>query len=532
MLIYDQLKAPLGTNLNSLRAILSKKIRLNSGQIKDLCVLRKSIDARKKPELFEVYSVSFSCENENKVLKSCKQVRLYKEIKYCFPACEDHSKDKKIVVIGMGPAGLFCAYYLALAGYNPLVVERGADVDTRKNDIDEFWESGKLLLNSNVQFGEGGAGTFSDGKLNTLVNNKSGRIKEVLNTFVKFGAPENILYDSKPHIGTDILINVVKNIRNEIINLGGQVRFNSQVTDIVLDSNGNIKSIIVNDCEKIDLDYAVLALGHSARDTFKMLYDHGIHMEQKPFAMGFRVQHNQDTIDLSQYGSTKEDMIYYPGAAPYKLACKTNNDRNVYSFCMCPGGYVVNASSEYNMLAINGMSYSGRNSRNANSAILMNVDIDDFPNDGVLAGVELQRNLEAKAYSLGNGKIPCCRFADFTLDNIEKQSFDGNSVKPEFKGQYQYADLKNLFPKNFTDAFVDGMSCFGSIIKGFDSADTIVAGIESRSSSPVRITRDHDFESLNCKGLYPCGEGAGYAGGIMSAAMDGIKVAEAIVRRD
>lgn len=527
MLIIDQFKTPISTKESELKIILASKLKINIDSIKDIKIIKKSIDARKKPEVFYVYSIAFHTDNEGKLLKKNKDLRLFEEKEYKIPSDVNYdiSKEGRPVVIGAGPAGLFCGLILAMEGLKPIVLERGKSVDERKSDIDYFWNNGKLLLNSNVQFGEGGAGTFSDGKLNTLVKDKDGKIKFVLKTFVRFGAKESIVYDSKPHIGTDVLIDVVKNIRNEIINLGGEVFFESQVTDLDV-SNGEINAVYINDSKKIDCKNIVLAIGHSARDTFYMLRDKKLMLEQKPFAVGFRVIHNQSMIDKSQYGFDKS-FDFYPGAAPYKLACKVNNGRNVYSFCMCPGGYVVNASSEHDMLAINGMSYSKRDSSTANSAILINVNCEDFPSKDVLAGVDLQRNLEQKAFSLGKGKIPYCRFADFI-----GESSNDLEVVPDFKGQSEYVNLNKFFNEEFTEAFVDGMKQFGKTIKGFDSPKCIVAAVESRSSSPVRITRNENFESLNIKGVFPCGEGAGYAGGIVSAAVDGIRVAEAILRKD
>ena len=529
MLIIEQFKTPIDVNESKLKDLLALKLKIDRDSIKDFSIVKKSLDARKKPELFNVYSLAFSCNKEGSLLKNkkIKNLKSYTLPKEYDPSefYKDENSGAKIAVIGMGPAGLLCGICLARAGFKPIILERGKDADSRKADIESFWKNGKLLLNSNVQFGEGGAGTFSDGKLNTLIKDRDGRITYVLKTFIEFGAKKEILYDAKPHIGTDVLINVVKNIREEIIKLGGTVRFEAQVTDFLIDDDNNLKALIVNDEERIDVDKAILCIGHSARDTFKTLKDRKVFMEQKPFAVGFRVQHPQSIIDISQYGFDKNTCDFYPGAAAYKLACHTSKGRNVYTFCMCPGGYVVNASSEFNSLAINGMSYSGRSGNNANSAVLINVDVTDFPTDDVLAGVDFQRVIEQRAYELGKGRIPYCRLGDFK-DAGSDCSFE---ITPEFKGEYEEADLSSLLPEEFTEAFVEGMSLFGQKIKGFDSKDCIVVGVESRSSSPVRITRDENFVSLSTKGLYPCGEGAGYAGGIVSAAVDGIKAFEAVL---
>lgn len=532
MLIVEQLKLREKLDNATIIPALAKKLNLRPGDLRSVNIHKRAIDARKKPDLMFIYNVSFACDREAAILKNKRSglnVRIYEPAVEFDPAnlFKDSHEGKTIAVAGFGPAGIFCAYCLALAGFKPLVFERGKSVDDRTADVEDFWKTGKLLLNSNVSFGEGGAGTFSDGKLNTQIKDRSGFIHFVLKTFVKFGAPEEIIYDSKPHIGTDVLKKVIKNIRNEIINLGGEVRFSSQITDILI-ADDRIKAVYINDSERTDVDALILAIGHSARDTFKTLYEKGVFLEKKPFAVGFRVMHPQEMIDKSQYGFIKEESCNYPGAAPYKLATHVSNDRNVYSFCMCPGGYVVNASSEYNHTAINGMSYSGRDGVNANSAILVNVDENDFPGDNPLAGVDFQRVLEERAYTLGEGKIPYCRLGDF--ENISEDK--DIAVKPVFKGQSKYADLKGLLPGDLEEAFVEGMHAFGKTIEGFDNPGTLVAAVESRSSSPVRITRDEKFESVNVKGLYPCGEGAGYAGGIVSAAVDGIKVFCAVLERN
>jgi uncharacterized FAD-dependent dehydrogenase len=469
-------------------------------------------------------------------------------VEYQFPKCGQEAVRDRIVVIGMGPAGLFCAYYLAKAGFPVLVLERGKCVEERTKDVLSFWESGRLHTQSNVQFGEGGAGTFSDGKLNTVVKDKDGRNAQVLRTFVAFGAPEKITYDAKPHIGTDVLTKIVRNMREEIIRLGGEVRFESCMTQISIEE-GCVRAICVNGAEWISCSQVVLAIGHSARDTFEMLYEKEVPMEQKPFAVGLRVEHPQVDINRSQYGPEDAGAL---GAAPYKVIGKGQNGRAVYSFCMCPGGYVVNASSEEGYTAVNGMSYSGRDGNNANSAIVVAVGPDDFGSEHPLAGMYFQRDLEKKAFALGEGKIPVQRYGEFRAQVLRNRADDcqddrntfagagacagadadaGASVfQPQCKGAYKWANVSEILPRECNEAFVDGMESFGRQIQGFDRPDAILSGVESRTSSPVRILRDISLES-EIKGLYPCGEGAGYAGGITSAAMDGLRVAEAIARR-
>ena len=431
----------------------------------------------------------------------------------------------------MGPAGLFCAYYLAQHGYAPVILERGEDVDTRQADVEAFWQTGRLKPDSNVQFGEGGAGTFSDGKLNTLVKDKYGRNTEVLKTFVRHGADPAIVYQAKPHIGTDVLSRVIKSMREEILRLGGEVRFKSQVTEIIT-QNGQVTGVVVNGREEIPCEQVVLAPGHSARDTFAMLYEKNFPMASKPFAVGFRVEHPQSLINRSQYGA---EHVKELGAAAYKVTAKTSCGRGVYSFCMCPGGYVVNASSEHERLAVNGMSYSGRDGKNANSAIIVAVTPADYGSDHPLAGIEFQRRLEQRAYELCDGKLPVQRYGDFREKvtgeprKIQKGSEDGSwdSLEPQCKGAFAWADLTGILPVECNQAFVEGMDSFDRQISGFASPSVILTGVESRTSSPVRIERDENLQS-GIRGCYPCGEGAGYAGGITSAAMDGIRVAEQI----
>ncbi|MBO4458313.1 MAG: NAD(P)-binding protein [Butyrivibrio sp.] len=545
-----------GKTVNShdeLCGILKKKaakiLRIADRDIEELVIMRHSVDARKKPQIYDVFMAdlyltkSHDRSYEEKIVSKAKD----KSVSVVDPVIYDFCKkagidgdipkeasDKKIAVIGSGPAGLFCAYMLAENGFKPVVFERGADVDKRQEIVEKFWETGELDTRTNVQFGEGGAGTFSDGKLNTMVKDKDGRGRKALSLFTQFGADEKIMYDAKPHIGTDVLREVVKKMRQRIISLGGDFRFETQVTDIVTDETGTLKALIANGKE-ISFDAAVLAIGHSARDTFSMLKDRSVAMQKKPFAVGFRVEHPQKLINLSQYGIEEPKSL---PVASYKLVTNTDEGRGVYSFCMCPGGFVVNASSEEGMLAVNGMSYSKRDSDNANSAIIITVEPKDFGSDDVLAGVEFQRKLEKKAFELGKGKIPVEYYEDFKKGVLKKESdIDSCSVRfrdiclPNTKGAYTFSNVHEILPDDLNESFVEGMEKFGKIIKGYNSPDAIIAGVETRTSSPVRINRTDTGESESIKGLYPCGEGAGYAGGIMSAAMDGIKIAELIAKK-
>jgi hypothetical protein len=460
------------------------------------------------------------------VLARCRsnQVQAVTEKPYQFPAVGSRKLANPPIIIGTGPAGLFCGYMLAKHGYRPILIERGRPVQQRREDVERFWRDGVLDPSSNVQFGEGGAGTFSDGKLNTLVKDPAGRNRRVLEIFCKMGAPAEILYENKPHIGTDILTAVVKNLREEIKRLGGKIYFESQMTDIVTE-DGRLRALTVNHERTLQTGVAVLALGHSARDTFELLEKRRLRMEPKAFAVGFRVEHPQQMINESQYGRDA-DFEHLP-VAPYKVTANFPDSRGVYSFCMCPGGYVVNASSEEQRLAVNGMSYYRRDSANANSAIIVSVTPSDFPDAGVLSGVAFQRALEEKAYALCSGKIPQQLYGDFIDGRISESYGDFESCT---KGAAGFGALHELLTPDMNRCFAAGMEQFGKRIWGFDRRDAILSGVESRTSSPVRIVRDEQMEG-SVAGIYPCGEGAGYAGGITSAAMDGIRVAEAIARK-
>ena len=542
MILINQLKLRISHTEQEVKTKAAKALMIKESEILSFEILRRSLDCRKKPELFWIYAVEVMVREEEKVLARAKknsrgkeQLSISDRVRYHFPDVKKlnlvNDVERRPVIVGAGPAGLFCAYYLATAGLCPILLERGRKVEERQRDVEKFWETGVLDVASNVQFGEGGAGTFSDGKLNTLVKDKDGRNRAVLETFVKYGANEKILYDQKPHVGTDILAKVIVNLRNDLIRMGAEIRFENQVTDLVLE-NGSITGVVINGKEKLYCEFLVLAIGHSARDTFSMLLEKEMPMEAKPFAVGLRVEHPQGMINLSQYGMEDPGEL---GAATYKLTAKTSTGRGVYSFCTCPGGYVVNASSEEGRLAVNGMSYSGRNGKNANSAIIVSVTPEDYPNEGPLSGIAFQRSLEEKAFQLGAGRIPVQRYGEFWervqgIDGSKEVKETEKGFMPACKGQFTWADLSELLPKACSVAFVEGMTQFGKQIKGFDRSDAILSGVESRTSSPVRILRDGNLEA-SIHGIYPCGEGAGYAGGITSAAMDGLRVGEEILKR-
>ncbi len=563
---------------SDLEAEIRKELRLKNESFQ-YEIMRRSIDARKKPEIRYVYTVDVTIQKPGSVLKRVKnkKVLLTEKPVYVFPCSEPENsgqeqgsqesgsmphavKGQKApapVVVGSGPAGLFCTLMLARAGKKPVLIERGEPVEDRVQSVQSFWETGKLDPQSNVQFGEGGAGTFSDGKLNTLIKDPEGKIRFVLKEFVMAGADPSILYDHKPHIGTDVLVKVVKNLREEIIREGGSVRFRTCLTGIRTNTDAGPRySLELNGGEEyLETDELVLAIGHSARDTFEMLYRSEFPMQAKAFAVGLRMEHPQKLINDDMYGT---DCTYELGAAPYKVTHKCEDGRGVYSFCMCPGGYVVNASSEPGRLAVNGMSYSGRNSENANSAIVVTVTPEDYQADHPLSGLRFQRDLEEKAWKLGQGSIPVQRFGDFcgaSVPNAEKTAetaagkdsesdTDGargreaelqryyEHMHPEMKGAFRFADVRSLLPEELNQSLIEGIHAFGKKIRGFDSADALLSGVESRTSSPVRIPRGENGQIDGYPGIFPCGEGAGYAGGITSAAVDGIRIAEAVCRAD
>ena len=532
MIRINQMKLNIEHTSDDFERKILKTLCIKKEELQGFQIRKQSIDARKKPDLYYVYSVDVQVRDEAKVKKTVKNNQIQFQVKpdsYHFEVKGTKGLTHRPVIIGTGPAGLFCGYMLAAHGYQPILLERGADVDQRTKDVEAFWKNGKLNLSSNVQFGEGGAGTFSDGKLNTLVKDKFGRNHEVLRIFAEHGAPESITYESKPHIGTDVLSAVVKEMRKYICAHGGEVRFHSQVTDIQTHSDSGqkiLRKLKIYDSQKqetylLDTDLAVFAIGHSARDTFSMLYQHGLPMQPKAFAVGVRIEHPQEMINQDQYGKNYPSFL---PAAPYKLTANLDNGRGVYTFCMCPGGYVVNASSEEHRLAVNGMSYSRRDSQNANTAVIVTVSPDDFGSDHPLAGVEFQRKLEEAAYLEGNGKVPVQLFGDFCEN---RPSVQLGTVTPHIKGMYQLANVRNIFPEFIAESLTEGIQIFDHKLPGYARYDAVISGVESRTSSPVRLIRDQSLQS-EIRGIYPCGEGAGYAGGITSAAMDGIKAAEMI----
>lgn len=528
MIKIDSIKISAKKNIDIKERIINQ-YNLSSSKINDFSVLKKSLDARDKNNIVYIYSVVFSTDSDKEkyLVKKYGNIDYYKAVNYKLP--ENKITTANAVIVGFGPAGIFAALILVNAGLKPTVIERGNSIEERIEDVNQFFDNNILNTESNIQFGEGGAGTFSDGKLNTGVKDKEGRIDYILKTFVEFGAPKNILYDSKPHIGTDVLRTVIVNIRNYLISKGARIIFNTKFEEII-EENSSVKAIKVLNCKThesyfIDCDKLVLAIGHSSRDTLDYL-SKVIPMEQKPFAVGFRVIHKQSFIDKAQYGEDYEQIYEDLPTCSYKLTYQTNKEqRGVYSFCMCPGGYVVNASSENNRICVNGMSDNDRNSGFANSAVIIQVKTSDFNPDDVLAGVEFQRQIETNAYNLGNGNIPISSFEQFKGNDIE------SDINPDIaiKGKYAKSDLTKILPEFLNEAFVEGMENFDKVIKNYSSSNPLMAGIEARTSSPVKILRNDNFQT-KINGIFPTGEGAGYAGGIISAAIDGIKTAEMILK--
>lgn len=533
MLRISQIRLLPGHSGSELEEKLRKILHLRKSEPLKYQIFKQSIDARKKPEIYYTYTVDVETLQESAVFRrvSRQNTKIQKiertKDRYQFPVHGKEKLSKRPIIVGAGPAGLFCAWLLAREGYCPIVLERGAPVEERIRDVQAFWETGRLDPESNVQFGEGGAGTFSDGKLNTLVKDSCGRNRFVLESFVRFGAPERILYEQKPHVGTDILADVVLNIRKEIQMYGGEIRFHSRLTDMVcVKEHGfqKLQEIVVNRGDRLAAEVLVTAIGHSARDTFQMFYDSGIPMQAKAFAVGVRIEHPQKMIQEAQYGHALAKNL---PAAAYKLSEKLDNGRGVYTFCMCPGGYVVNASSEETHLAVNGMSYSGRDGENANSAVIVTVTPEDYGSGHPLAGIGFQRRLEALAYKEGRGSVPVQCFGDFCRNQATTRL---GAIHPRIKGKFRLANVRAIFPEELADSLEKGICAMDQKIPGFAREDALLSGVESRTSSPVRLIRSDTMES-GIRGIYPCGEGAGYAGGIMSAAMDGLKTAEALIRR-
>lgn len=528
MIKITQLKLPLRHTQEDLKQAAAKALKIKADRIKDISIVKKSLDARKN-EIKYIYNVELILhpdknEGEQALVARCKnpQISVTEKSSYAFVPSGSISLKHRPVVVGSGPAGLFTALMLARHGFQPLVIERGYEIAKRIKAVEHFWINNELNPESNVQFGEGGAGTFSDGKLNSMVKDAAMRYPLVMETFASFGAPSEIIYLNKPHIGTDKLRTVVENMRNEIIRLGGEVRFETKLTDVIL-KDGRLDFIELNNKERLKCSCLVAAIGHSARDTFSLFLKRGLILEPKAFAIGFRIEHKQSFISKAQYG---DDYIYLP-AADYKLTHQTKSGRGVYSFCMCPGGFVVNASSEPGHLAVNGMSNYARDEINANSAIVVTVNPEDFGSSHPLAGIEFQRKWERKAYEAAAGFVPVQLFGDL-LRGRASDTIGG--IIPNIKGRYRLADLNSILPGDICEALKEGILAFDKKIRGFADEEAVLSGVESRTSSPVRIIRNEDFES-NIAGIYPCGEGAGYAGGITSSAIDGIKVFEAIASR-
>ena len=523
MIRVSELKLPIEGNQKTLEKKLAKALRVPVEDIKAYRIFKRSLDARKKDNIHYAYVVDVEVKNEKKILEKNKDKNISKTPDLDYKMLKGESMpEKRPVVVGFGPAGMFAGLMLAEMGLKPIVLERGGDVESRKAAVETFWNTGKLDVENNVQFGEGGAGTFSDGKLTTRI--KDPRCRKVLEEMVDAGAPEEILYDAKPHIGTDLLRGVVKNIREKIKALGGEVRFFAKVTGFEWNDN-RIKAVLLADGERIESDDVVLALGHSARDTFELLHAEHFVLEQKPFAMGVRIEHPQKMVDNAQYGEAAHKLP----AADYRLTYTTEKGRGVYTFCMCPGGYVVAAASEDGRLAVNGMSEHARDGKNANSALLVQVYPEDFGSEHPLAGMYFQRELEEKSFVAGG--------SDYTAPVERVGSFlkTGESEKIEVEGTYRPAkkecSMDDIFPAFMTEALREALPVMGRKLKGFDRPDALLTAVESRSSSPIRIVRDGTGMSLNYCGVYPAGEGAGYAGGIVSAAVDGILVAEKIAER-
>ncbi len=525
MLRITELKLPLDHSDNLKNALLAR-LGINAEQLVSYKIFRQGFDARKRNGVLLVYSVDVETTNEQEITKRLADdphISLTPSCAYHFVTKAQGKLLQRPVIIGTGPCGLFAGLILAQMGFRPIILERGKEVRERTKDTFGLWRKGVFNPESNVQFGEGGAGTFSDGKLYTQIKDPNHYGRKVLTEFVKAGAPDEILYVGKPHIGTFRLVTVVENIRATIESLGGEIRFQSRVDDILLD-NGQVRGVVINGGETIACEHVVLAVGHSARDTFKMLYDRGVYIEAKPFSIGFRIEHPQSMIDKCRWGSQAGHPLL--GAADYKLVHHCKNGRSVYSFCMCPGGTVVAATSEAGHVVTNGMSQYSRNERNANSGIVVGITPEDYPGHP-LAGIDFQRSLEARAFKLGGEtyEAPGQLVGDFLAN---RPSSVLGTVQPSYTPGVHLGDLNSALPDYAITAIREALPAFDKKIKGFAMNDAVLTGVETRTSSPIRIKRNEHFQSMNVKGLYPAGEGAGYAGGILSAAVDGIKVAEAL----
>lgn len=530
MLRITELKLPLDHSDDELRAAIVQRLGISDAQLLGFTLFKRSYDARKKnSELLFIYTIDLETSNEDELLRTFAddpKVGVAPDVSYKFVGQAPKEPQERPIVVGFGPCGIFAGLLLAQMGFKPIVLERGKEVRQRTKDTWGLWRKSVLNPESNVQFGEGGAGTFSDGKLYSQIKDPNHHGRKVLEEFVKAGAPEEILYINKPHIGTFRLTSMVEKMREEIITLGGEVRFEQKVTDLLVDGE-QLTGVVLQSGEQLHSRHVVLALGHSARDTFRMLHAKGVFMEAKPFSVGFRIEHPQSLIDKARLGK----YAGHPklGAADYKLVHHAKNGRSVYSFCMCPGGTVVAATSEPGRVVTNGMSQYSRNERNANSGIVVGIDPErDYPG-GPLAGIELQERLEAHAYVMGgsNYQAPAQLVGDFVAG---RPSTALGSVEPSYKPGVTLGDLAPSLPDFAIEAIREALPAFDRQIKGYNLHDAVLTGIETRTSSPLRITRGADFQSLNLKGLFPAGEGAGYAGGILSAGVDGIRIAEAVAR--
>jgi uncharacterized FAD-dependent dehydrogenase len=529
MIRLNEIKLPLDHGEEALIAAITDKLGISADQVISFNIFRRGYDARKKANIFLIYTLDVVVENEATILEqfvSDPHVKQTPDMEYKFVAQAPENLTERPVVIGFGPCGLFAGLVLAQMGFKPIILERGKEVRERTKDTFGFWRKRTLNTESNVQFGEGGAGTFSDGKLYSQVKDPNFYGRKVITEFVDAGAPEEILYVSKPHIGTFKLVTMIEKMRAKIIKLGGEIRFSTRVDDIHMEGE-QITGLTLSNGEEIRSRYVVLAVGHSARDTFEMLHDRGVYMEAKPFSVGFRVEHKQSMIDEARFGPNAGHPIL--GAADYKLVHHCKNGRTVYSFCMCPGGTVVAATSEEGRVVTNGMSQYSRAERNANSAIVVGIDPErDYPGDP-LAGIRFQRELESGAFVLGgeNYDAPAQKIGDFLKGRDPSQIGD---VEPSFTPGIKLTDISKALPDFAIEAIREAIPAFDKKIKGFASEDGLLTGVETRTSSPVCIKRGKDFQSINLKGFFPAGEGAGYAGGILSAGIDGIKVAEALAK--